>query len=65
VLPSKRHRPGKKGSGQSHHLERLNATLRARLVGKTLSFSKSLRNLIGALWLFIHDNNHHVLHATT
>jgi insertion element IS1 protein InsB len=30
VLPSKRHRPCKKGSGQTNHLERLNATLRQR-----------------------------------
>jgi hypothetical protein len=48
-------------------LERLNATLRARCVRlgcKTLSFSKSLRDLIGAIWLFIHDYNRHILLAT-
>ena len=68
VLPAKRHRPSKKGSGQTNHLERLNATLRARcarLVRKTLSFSKSLRNLIGAIWLFIHDYNRYIHPATT
>ena len=41
-------------------IERLNNTLRqrvARLVRKTLSFSKKLENHIGAIWLFIHDYN--------
>lgn len=45
VLPSKRHRPVPKGSGQTNHIERLNNTLRqwcANLVRKTLSFSRSL-----------------------
>jgi insertion element IS1 protein InsB len=55
VLPSKRHRPSKQGSGQTHPLERLKATLRARCarwVRKTRSFSQFLRN-------------HHLLVATT
>jgi len=29
----------------------------ARLVRKTLSFSKKIENHIGAIWLFIHDYN--------
>ena len=43
VLPSCRHRPVGKESGQTSHVERLNNTLRQRcanLVRKTLSFSK-------------------------
>lgn len=40
--------------------KRFNHTLRqrvSRLVRKTLSFSKSLKNHIGAIWYFIHDYN--------
>ena len=43
VLPSKRHRPVGKESGETAHVERFNNTLRQRcanLVRKTLSFSK-------------------------
>ena len=43
VLPSKRHRPVSKQSGETAHIERFNNTLRQRcanLVRKTLSFSK-------------------------
>ena len=43
VLPSKRHRPVDKGSGETNHIERFNNTLRQRvsgLVRKTLSFSR-------------------------
>ena len=60
VLPSKRHRPVGKESGQTNHIERFNNTLRqrcSRLVRKTLSFSKKMANHIGALWYFIHDYN--------
>ncbi|WP_445304483.1 MULTISPECIES: IS1 family transposase [unclassified Microcoleus] len=42
------------------YIERLNNTLRprvSRLVQKTLSFSKSLENHIGAIWYFIHHYN--------
>ena len=45
VLPSKRHRPVDKGSGETNHIERFNNTLRQRcanLVRKTLSFSKNI-----------------------
>ena len=44
VLPSKRHRPCDKGSGETNHIERFNNTLRQRcsaLVRKTLSFSRN------------------------
>jgi len=60
VLPSKRHRRAAKNSGKTSHIERFNNTLRqriSRLVRKTLSFSKKLENLIGAVLLFIHDHN--------
>jgi insertion element IS1 protein InsB len=60
VLPSKRHRPVGKESGQTNHIERFNNTFRQRcrrLVRKTLSFSKKLINHLGAIWYFIHDYN--------
>jgi insertion element IS1 protein InsB len=60
ILPSKRHRPVGKESGETNHIERFNNTLRqrcSRLVRKALSFSKKLDNHIGALWYFIHDYN--------
>lgn len=43
ILPSKRHRPVDKSSGETNHIERFNITLRQRcsaLVRKTLSFSR-------------------------
>jgi IS1 family transposase len=60
VLPSKRHRPVGKESGQTSRIERLNNTLRqriSRLVRKTLSFSKKRENHIGAIWSFVHHYN--------
>src|SRR5579871_4541648 len=60
VLPSKRHKAVGKQTGQTALIERLNNTFRqrcSRLVRKALSFSKKLRNHIGAIWLFIHDYN--------
>jgi insertion element IS1 protein InsB len=45
VLPSKRHRPVPKGSGETNHIERFNNTLRqwcANLVRKTRLFSKDV-----------------------
>lgn len=60
VIPSDRHFPVKKGSGKTNHIERFNCTLRqriSRLVRKTLSFSKKLENLIGAIKYFICDYN--------
>lgn len=63
VIPSKRHKPVGKESGQTNHIERLNNTFRqriSRLVRKSLSFSKKLENHIGAIWYFIHDYNAHL-----
>ena len=60
VIPSKRHKPVSKESGETNHIERLNNTFRqriSRLVRKSLSFSKKLDNHIGAIWYFIHDYN--------
>ena len=60
VLPSKRHRAVGKETGKTSYIERFNNTLRqrvSRLVRKTLSFSKSLENHIGAIWYFIHHYN--------
>jgi IS1 family transposase len=60
VLPSKRHRAVGKETGKTSYVERFNNTLRqrvSRLVRKTLSFSKSLENHIGAIWYFIHHYN--------
>jgi IS1 family transposase len=60
VFPSKRHRPVGKETGKTSYIERFNNTLRqrvSRLVRKTLSFSKSVENHIGAIWYFIHYYN--------
>jgi IS1 family transposase len=60
VFPSKRHRAVGKETGKTSYIERFNNTLRqrvSRLVRKTLSFSKSVENHIGAIWYFIHHYN--------
>lgn len=60
VLPITRHRAVGKETGKTSLVERFNNTLRqrvSRLVRKTLSFSKSLENHIGALWYFVHYYN--------
>lgn len=60
ALPSKRHQAVGKASGKTSYIERFNNTLRqrvSRLVRKTLSFSKSLENHIGAIWYFVHHYN--------
>jgi IS1 family transposase len=60
VLPSQRHHAVGKESGKTNRIERFNCTLRqriARLVRKTLSFSKKLDNHIGAIWYFVHHYN--------
>jgi insertion element IS1 protein InsB len=68
VLPSQRQMPSAtlreravgKETGKTSYIERFNNTLRqrvSRLVRKTLSFSKSLENHIGAIWYFIHHYN--------
>lgn len=64
VLPSKRHRAVGKETGKTSYVERFNNTLRqrvSRLVRKTLSFSKSLENHIGAIWYFVHAYNKSLL----
>lgn len=60
ILPSKRHQAVGKETGKTSYIERLNNTLRqriARLVRKTLSFSKKIANHIGAIWYFVHHYN--------
>jgi insertion element IS1 protein InsB len=64
VLPSQRHRAVGKEAGKTNYIERFNNTLRqrvSRLVRKTLSFSKSLENHLGAIWYFIHYYNSSLL----
>ncbi len=64
VFPRKRHRAVGKETGKTSYIERFNNTLRqrvSRLVRKTLSFSKSLQNHIGAIWYFIHHYNESLL----
>lgn len=60
VLPGNRHCAVGTQTGKTSYVERLNNTLRqpvSRLVRKTLSFSKSLENHIGAIWYFVHYYN--------
>lgn len=60
VLPPDRHTAVGKESGQTNHIERFNNTLRqrlARLVRKTLSFSKSEIMHEICLKLFLHRYN--------
>lgn len=60
VFPSQRHKAVGKETGKTSYIERFNNTLRqrvSRLVRKTLSFSKSLENHIGAIWYFVHYYN--------
>jgi insertion element IS1 protein InsB len=60
VFPSQRHQAVGKETGKTSYVERFNNTLKqrvSRLVRKTLSFSKSLENHIGAIWYFVHYYN--------
>ena len=64
VFPSQRHQAVGKETGKTSYIERFNNTLRqrvSRLVRKTLSFSKSLENHLGAIWYFIHYYNESLL----
>jgi insertion element IS1 protein InsB len=64
VLPKGRHEVCAKGSGRTNIIERFNCTLRqrvSRLVRKSLSFSKSLSNHIGAIKYFICHYNQEVI----
>jgi IS1 family transposase len=59
-FPACRHRAVGKETGGTSRIERFNNTMRqriARLVRKTLSFSKKLVNHIGAIWLFVYHDN--------
>lgn len=56
VIPEKQHKRVTKESGLTNHIERFNGTMRqriSRLVRKTLSFSKELKNHIGSIHYFI------------
>lgn len=68
VIPAAQHRVWAKGSGHTNIIERFNCTLRqrvSRLVRKALSFSKSLRNHIGAIKYFICHYNQAVTASIT
>jgi len=60
VIPEAQHRVCAKGSGHTNIIERFNCTLGqrvSRLVREALSFSKSLKNHIGAIKYFIYHYN--------
>jgi len=60
AVPPERHAAGDKGDGITCHVERFWCTVRqrcARVVRKTLSFSKCLLNHLGALWYFVRHYN--------
>ena len=68
VIPAAQHRVCAKGSGRTNIIERFNCTLRqrvSRLVRSALSFSKSLRNHIGAIKYFICHYNQEVRASIT
>ena len=64
IIPADRHRVVKR---KTNHIERFNCTMRqriSRLVRKALSFSKKLKNHIGAIKYFIcHYNLQRALHV--
>ncbi len=63
VIPQEEHQATGKGEGQTCHVERFNNTLRqrmARLVRRTLSFSKSDLMHEICLLLFLHDHNRRI-----
>jgi hypothetical protein len=60
VIPRNRYRAVGKESGKTSYIERLNGTFRpriSRLARKSLSFSKSLENHLGAIGNFTHNYN--------
>jgi insertion element IS1 protein InsB len=64
VLPAKSHQVCAKSSGHTNMIERLNCTLRqrvSRLVRFSLSFSKTVKNHIGAIKYFICSYNKEVV----
>ena len=63
VFPQGRHAAAGKEAGLTNHVERFWCPLRprcGRFVRKTLSFSKCVRNHLGALWYFIRLYNRNV-----
>ena len=63
VVPEGRHAAAGKEAGLTNHIERFGCPLRqrcGRFVRKTLSFSKCIRNHVGALWYFIRLYNRNV-----
>jgi IS1 family transposase len=65
VIPPAQHTAMTKKARKTHHVERLNNTLRprvSRLVRETLSFAKKLANHIGAIKYFI--CHYHLTKAT-
>ena len=68
VIPASQHRVCAKSTGHTNVIERFNCTLRqrvSRLVRAALSFSKSLRNHIGAIKYFICHYNQEVAASIT
>jgi insertion element IS1 protein InsB len=64
VLPAKRHQACAKSSGHTNIIERFNCTLRqrvSRLVRFSLSFSRTVKNHIGAIKYFICSYNKAVI----
>jgi len=64
VLPAKSHRVCAKSSGHTNIIERFNCTLRqrvTRLVRFSMSFSKTVKNHIGAIKYFICSYNKEVI----
>jgi insertion element IS1 protein InsB len=64
VLPAERHQVCAKSTGHTNIIERFNCTLRqrvSRLVRCSLSFSKTMRNHIGAIKYFICHYNREVI----
>jgi len=60
VIPRQQHIPVNKKSGKTSYIERFNCTIRqrcARLIRKTLSFSKKIENHIGLIKMFICEYN--------
>jgi len=60
IMPEDGHATGGKEMGLTNHVERFFGTLRqrcARVVRKTLSFSRKMENHVGALWYFIRHYN--------
>ncbi len=65
ILDPKQHIASGKEQGNTNHIERFNNTVRqrcSRLVRKTLSFSKSEENHLGAIKYFVYHYNQNLAH---